>query len=106
LISTSTIFAQTDKKQIFIIISGLGAAVFYFVLPETKGIPLEEMAKLFGDSEDIMVYAEDIHIDQNTHELVVETHGDKNGLTHVATEADRGHSGEKKGVTEQIENHV
>ena len=44
------------------------------------------MAKLFGDTDDIMVYAEDIHIDHNTHELVVEAHGEKNGLVHVATE--------------------
>jgi len=57
----------------------------YFVLPETKGIPLEEMAKIFGDTDDIMVYAEDIHIDKTTHELVVQAHNDKN-LTHVATE--------------------
>jgi hypothetical protein len=77
--------------------------VFYFVLPETKGIPLEEMAKVFGDSEDIMVYAEDIHMDQNTHELVVESHGDKNGLTHVATEHDRVRTDEKGATPEQVD---
>jgi len=57
----------------------------YFVLPETKGIPLEEMAKIFGDTADIMVYAEDIHVDKTTHELVVHAHNDRD-LTHIATE--------------------
>ena len=58
----------------------------FFVLPETKGIPLEEMAKLFGDDEHIAVYSSAIHLDHNTHELMVD---EKNGLHHIATEADR-----------------
>lgn len=78
--------------------------MYYFVLPETKGIPLEEMAKIFGDTDDVMVYAEDIHIDNQTHELVVEAHGDKNSLAHVATEPDRGVAGaEPSATTEMIE---
>jgi hypothetical protein len=80
--------------------------VFYFILPETKGIPLEEMAKLFGDTDDIMVYAEDIHIDQNTHELVVEEHGKENGLTHVATEIDHGRVVEKANTAEMVEHQA
>ena len=35
--------------QVFIIISGLGWIVLLFVLPETRGMPLESVAKLFGD---------------------------------------------------------
>lgn len=58
------------------------------LLPETKGIPLEEMAKLFGDDEHIAVYASAIHLDHNTHELIVD---EKNGLHHVATEGGRAH---------------
>jgi hypothetical protein len=96
----------TDAPQIFIIISGIGAVVFYFVLPETKGIPLEEMAKLFGDTDDIMVYAEDIHIDHNTHELVVEEHGKENGLTHVATEVNRKEVTEKGNAAEMIDHQA
>ncbi|KAF2492557.1 MFS general substrate transporter [Lophium mytilinum] len=87
--ATATAFANIGWKfyLVFIIISGLGAILMFLVLPETKGIPIEEMAKIFGDTEDIMVYAEDIHVDHNTHELVVAAHGDKSGegLTHVAT---------------------
>lgn len=59
----------------FIIISGLGTIGVYFFIPETKGIPLEEMAKIFGDTEDIAVLAEDIHLDPTTHEIFVDEHG-------------------------------
>ena len=68
---------------IFIIISGLGAIGAFFYLPETKNIPLEEMAKLFGD--EVVVYAEDLHVDHNTHELIVDEHG--TGVHRIATEA-------------------
>ena len=37
------------SPQVFIIISGLGWMVLLFVLPETRGMPLESAAKLFGD---------------------------------------------------------
>ena len=57
-----------------------------YFLPETKGIPLEEMAKLFGDTDDIAVFSDDIHVDHNTHELVVEAHGGSH-VQRVATEA-------------------
>ena len=70
---------------VFIIISGIGTACVYFFIPETKGIPLEEMAKLFGDT-DVQVFAEDIHIDHDTHELVVDEHGNHD-VQRVATEA-------------------
>ena len=45
----------------------------FLYLPETKNIPLEEMAKLFGD--DVAIYEADLHVDHNTHELVVNERG-------------------------------
>lgn len=45
-----------------------------FNIPETKGLPLEEIAAIFGDTEEVMVYARDIHVDHNTHNLVVNKH--------------------------------
>ena len=74
--------------------------MFFFLLPETKGIPLEEIAKIFGETEDIMVFSEDVHIDRATHELVVEEHDNPKGLTHIATEdgARVGSIGEKGDV--------
>ncbi|KAH0842768.1 Sugar transporter family protein [Fonsecaea pedrosoi] len=70
---TATAFANIGWKfyLVFIIICGVGTITMFFLLPETKGVPLEEVAKLFGDTETIMVYASDIHVDHNTHELVV-----------------------------------
>jgi hypothetical protein len=53
----------------------------FFVLPETKGVPLEEMAAKFGDKEDVMVYLQDVQIDAKTHKLMLE------GENHIAREA-------------------
>ena len=43
-------------------------------IPETKGVPLEEMAALFGDQDQVAIFSEDIHVDHTTHALVVNTH--------------------------------
>ncbi|OCL05855.1 MFS general substrate transporter [Glonium stellatum] len=106
--ATVTAFLSIGWKfyLVFIIISGLGAISMFFVLPETKGIPLEERGKIFGDTEDVIVYAEDIHIDHNTHELVIQKHGGRDaGLTHVATEQGTTLEIKKDLATERIE-HV
>lgn len=54
-------------------------------------MPLEEIAALFGDQDEVMIFSEDIHVDHATHELVVDTHGGTGadgGVAHrVATEA-------------------
>jgi hypothetical protein len=34
---------------IFVVVPLLGASIMYFFFPETKGLALEEIAKLFGD---------------------------------------------------------
>ena len=96
--ATSTAFANIGWKfyLVFIIISSLGAVWSWFVLPETKGIPLEEMAKLFGDDEHIAVYSNAIHLDHKTHELMID---EKNGLQHIAT-----HEGEKVVAPKHVEN--
>jgi hypothetical protein len=63
----------------------------YLHIPETKGVPLEEIAALFGDQDEVKIFSEDIHVDYTTHELVVDTHGGAaadGGVTHrVATES-------------------
>ncbi|KAK5064580.1 hypothetical protein LTR84_000413 [Exophiala bonariae] len=91
---SATAFASIGWKfyLVFIIISGLGAIIAWFVLPETKNIPLEEMAKLFG--EDVAVYAQDLHFDSNTHELVVDEHGNSQ-IHKIATEVYEPHHATK-----------
>lgn len=55
------------------------------------------MAKIFGDVDDIMVFSSDLHVDHNTHELVV---GGKGGLEHVAT-----HQGVAADMEKDINEH-
>jgi hypothetical protein len=42
------------------------------MLPETKGLPLEEIAALFGEVNEVTVFAADIHLDQINHEVVIQ----------------------------------
>jgi hypothetical protein len=63
-------------------------------LPETKGIPLEEMARMFGD--EVVVTLEDVSVNRDTHELVVGGEG-KDGLRHVATH---------QGITPEVERAI
>lgn len=74
--ATSTAFANIGWKffLVFIIISGLGAIYLWIFLVETKGLPLEEMAAIFGDDEDVAVFISDVNFDQETHEVVFEDH--------------------------------
>lgn len=54
-------------------------------------MPLEEIAAIFGDQDEVMIFSEDIHVDHTTHELVVERRssgaGDGGVARKVATEA-------------------
>lgn len=72
--AASTAFANIGWKfyLVFIIITFLGTIALLVFLPETKGIPLEEIAKIFGDDDEVAVYAEYIHVDHNTHELIID----------------------------------
>ena len=60
-----------------------------------QGVPLEEIAALFGDTDEVMVFSKDIHVDHATHELVIDTHGagagagDGSVAARVATEPGR-----------------
>lgn len=44
----------------------------WWATPETNGLPLEEIADIYGDKDDIVVYQREIRVDRNTHKLVVE----------------------------------
>jgi hypothetical protein len=64
-------------------------------------VPLEEIAALFGDTEEIMVFSEDIHIDHTTHELIVDEHG-HTGVRRIATEAGKPGAGLEAGHVEKV----
>lgn len=55
---------------VFICLSVPGAAVIYFTFPDTLGLPLEEVARLFGDEDLIAIYQQDIHVDHEKHEVI------------------------------------
>jgi hypothetical protein len=72
--------------KVFICICFVGVIWAYFTLPETKGIPLEELAAIFGDDDEIIVYMKDIHLDHTTHQLVVDRQKGTSELGRVVTE--------------------
>ncbi|KAF1981968.1 MFS general substrate transporter [Aulographum hederae CBS 113979] len=90
--ATTTAFANIGWKffLVFIIISGLGAPLWYFIAPETKGVPLEEMASIFGETTEVAIYARDVHVDHNTHDLVVDKDDEEGHIARVATEGGAG----------------
>lgn len=45
--------------QVFISISAVGFVILCFVLPETKGLSLEQVGKIFGDEDEAAMYRED-----------------------------------------------
>lgn len=67
-----TAFATIGWKYylVFICLSVLGAAIIYFTFPDTLHMPLEEVARLFGDEDLVAIYQKDIHIDPEKHEVL------------------------------------
>ena len=45
-----------------IIPSGIGSVIMWFLFPDTRGRPLEEVAAVFGDADEVAVYQKDIDI--------------------------------------------
>lgn len=67
--AASTAFANIGWRffLLFISIMTIGLVVMYFVLPETKRVPLEEVAAIFGDKDEVVCYLEQLNIDPQTH---------------------------------------
>ena len=52
--------------------------------PDTKGLPLEEIAAIFGDADEVAIYQAEIEIDRNTHQVVIHRAEEKaSGSGHV-----------------------
>jgi ribulose 1,5-bisphosphate carboxylase large subunit-like protein len=48
----------------------------YFYFPNTRGLPLEEVAAIFGDEEEVATYQRELHVDTDTH-TVIDKHAGK-----------------------------
>ncbi|KIY02796.1 uncharacterized protein Z520_01261 [Fonsecaea multimorphosa CBS 102226] len=68
----------------FIIPCSLGGLLILFKWPDTRGLPLEEVAALFGDADEVAVYQREIEFDGGTH-TVIDHHNEK-GAIGVAVE--------------------
>ena len=53
----------------------IGCVVMWFYFPDTKGLPLEEVAAIFGDADEVAIYLREIEIDHTTH-AIVDHHGE------------------------------
>lgn len=65
----------------FIIPGSIACVVMWMRFPDTKGRPLEEIAALFGDSDEVAIYQHEIEIDATTHAI-----RDLHGETKVAVQ--------------------
>ncbi|OQU95567.1 hypothetical protein CLAIMM_01752 [Cladophialophora immunda] len=54
----------------FIVPGTIGAVIIWFWFPDTNGLPLEEIAAIFGDEDEVAIYQRDIEIDLATHTIV------------------------------------
>lgn len=51
------------KFYLALIIPGtIGGTVMWFYFPDTKGLPLEEVAAVFGDADEIAVYERELNM--------------------------------------------
>ena len=60
--------------KVFISICVPGLVWIWLSIPETKGLPLEEVAALFGDQHEIMIFSDDIQAGAVSGELVIKDH--------------------------------
>jgi hypothetical protein len=59
---------------VFVSTSVFGAAIIFFVFPDTLGKPLEEVAAIFGDSDLVAIFQDDIQVDQKNTEIYESQH--------------------------------
>jgi hypothetical protein len=59
---------------VFIIPGTIGAVIMGVWFPDTRGLPLEEVAAIFGDTDEVAIYQRDIEVDFATHTIVDHGH--------------------------------
>lgn len=59
------------KFYLALIIPGtLGGFVVFFLFPDTHDRPLEEIAEIFGDKDEVAIYQRDVIFDPSTHAII------------------------------------
>jgi hypothetical protein len=59
--------------QVFICILSVGSIIYWFWVPETKSAPLEELAAIFGDTDEVKIYSNDIFVNDDK-QVVTDDH--------------------------------
>ncbi|RVX65797.1 hypothetical protein B0A52_10328 [Exophiala mesophila] len=88
-----TAFANIGWKfyLVFICILAVGLVFISLILPETKGIPLEEIAVIFGDQDEVVIFSEDLAVGDSPEDLVVRNHAAGEGENDTAEKASELH---------------
>jgi hypothetical protein len=70
--ATPTAFANIGWRFYicFIVPGTIGAAIMFFCFPDTKGLPLEEVAAIFGDANEVATYQRELQVDSATHTII------------------------------------
>jgi len=68
---------------VFIIPGTVGGIIMWIWFPNTNGLPLEEIAAIFGDEDDVAVYQREINVQDGR---VIDLHADVKEKQGVYTE--------------------
>jgi hypothetical protein len=69
----------------------------WFYFPDTNGLPLEEVAAIFGDADEVAIYQRDLEVDFATHTIVDRHHHESKAVdaAHVETDENSSSGNEK-----------
>lgn len=73
-------------RQVFVAILAVGCVAFWVCIPETKSVPLEELAAIFGDADEVKVFSADIHMNSNKEIAFDDHHHSKAEATNISKE--------------------
>ncbi|KAJ9615908.1 hypothetical protein H2200_001985 [Cladophialophora chaetospira] len=52
---------------VFVSVLSVGSLVYWFWVPETRAVPLEELAAIFGDVDEVKLYSSELTVDVDGH---------------------------------------
>ncbi|OAG37952.1 hypothetical protein AYO21_07802 [Fonsecaea monophora] len=58
---------------VFICVLSVGSVLYWFWVPETRSVPLEELAAIFGDTDEVKIYSTDITV-MGDGQIAIEEH--------------------------------